>query len=290
MGIPVSFSAARVWLRNKMWPSGFRLPSLLPLVASSALFVSSVHRLNLDAAGSYGLLQALPVEYFVGLALLSGALVYEYGRRVLDKGRIATANVVLIVYVTMPIAWADRTAPFVTAYVHRSISDWMVSLGTLPPPVDARVNWAGFFSATANLTVVGGLTTSGIFTVSASLFFGVLIMCSLHAIGSAVIGNERIAWLGVTVFILFNWYQQDYFAPQAAALILYTSILAVMLWQYRNSAVPALPGGRIHRMLTAWLRTPGRVTGRSALWTLMVELTLAVLVAAMVISHQLTPW
>jgi hypothetical protein len=288
-GHPVSLSAARAWLRNKLGPHGFRFPSLLLLVASSALFVSSVRRLNVDASGSYGLIQALPVEYFVGLALLSGALAIEYGHRILDKGRIATANVVLIVYVTMPIAWADRTAPFVTAYVHRSISDWMVSLGTLPPPVDARVNWAGFFSATANLTVVGGLTSSGIFAVSASLFFGVLIMCSLYAIGSAVTGNERIAWLGVTMFILFNWYQQDYFAPQAAALILYTSMLAVALWQYRNSAVPALPGGRIHRMLTAWLRTPGRVTGRSALWTLMVELTLIVLVAAVVISHQLTP-
>jgi len=169
------------------------------------------------------------------------------------------------------------------------ITNWLINAGTLPPPVDARISWAGFFSAAANLITTTGLYDSVILVVSASLVFGVLLMFPVYAIGLAMTGSRRVAWLGVTMLTLFNWYQQDYFAPQAVAMQFYATILAVLLWQLRNSEVPTLAGSRLKRMTTAWRRIPGRVTGRDARWTLAIEATLVVILAAMVVGHQLTP-
>lgn len=87
----------------------------------------------------------------------------------------------------------------------------------------------------------------------------------------------------MTVYILFNWYQQDYYAPQAVAMQLYVTIAAVVIWQLRASPLPAV------RRWSAWRRVPGRPHGRGAGFVYGVEAILIVLLAALVVTHQLTP-
>lgn len=285
----VTVAGALLWVRQALAPSGDRRLTAILLVAVVALFASAVYRLDVGAAGSRGLIGILGVDYYIGLALLCVVLVIEYRRAVLDRAAVATSNVVLIAYITMPVAWSMGTAPFVTAYVHRMITNWLIDAGALPPPVDARISWAGFFSAAANLITTTGLRDSAILLVSASLVMGICLMFGVYAVGLAITGSRRVAWLGVTMLTLFNWYQQDYFAPQAIAMQFYATVLAVLLWQLRSSNVPSLTGGRLTRLLTAWQRIPGRVAGRDGNWTLAVEATLVVILAAMVVAHQLTP-
>lgn len=274
-------------LRNPITPA--RRPSIALLTASAVVFGVAVTRLDTRAAGALGVLQALGLDYLFGLLILCTVLAIEYRRPTLDRAMIAIANVVLIVYVTMPVAWADRTAPFSTAYVHAFITNWMVELGTLPPPLDARVSWAGFFSTIAQFMTIGGVQDSDVFIVDASLIFGVLLVFPVYAIGHALGGNPRGAWLGVTVYVLFNWYQQDYFAPQAVAMQLYATVLAVLLWQMKFAAVPNLSGPSWKQFFTAWMRIPGRVAHRTSGWTVGMEMVLVVVIAALVVTHQLTP-
>ncbi|KAA0104665.1 hypothetical protein [Mycolicibacterium sp. P1-5] len=277
------------WARSGLAPTGDRRVSAILLLAVVVLFATAVYRLDVSAAGALGVVGIFGVDYWVGLVLLCVIFVLEYRRAAIDRLMIAVANVVLIAYITMPVAWSLGTAPFVTGYVHRMITNWLITAGTLPPPVDARISWAGFFSAAANLITTTGLYDSVILVVSASLIFGVLLMFPVYSIGLSITGSRRVAWLGVTMLTLFNWYQQDYFAPQAVAMQFYATILAVLLWQLRKSNIPVLVGGRCKRMTTAWRRLPGRVAGRDARWTLAVEATLVVILAAMVVEHQLTP-
>lgn len=277
------------WARSGLAPTGDRRISATLLLAVVVLFATAVYRLDVHAAGALGVVGILGVDYWVGMVLLCVVFVIEYRRAAIDRLTIAVANVVLTAYITMPVAWSLGTAPFVTGYVHRMITNWLITAGTLPPPVDARISWAGFFSAAANLITTTGLYDSVILVVSASLVFGVLLMFPVYAIGLSITGSRRVAWLGVTMLTLFNWYQQDYFAPQAVAMQFYATILAVLLWQLRNSNVPALAGSWARRMTTAWRRIPGRVSGRGGGWTLAVEATLVLILAAMVVEHQLTP-
>ncbi|MDX1888265.1 hypothetical protein [Mycolicibacterium sp. 050158] len=264
--------------------------SSLALIAGAlVLFAVAVHRLDPGAAGRLGLIQALGLDYFAGLAILAAVLAIEYRRRRIQPAMLALTNVTLIGYLVLPVALSDRTAPFVTAYVHRTLTNVIVATGALPPPVDARTSWAGFFSAVAQLVTVGGLDDCGPMMLAASFVFGALAIFPVYAIGLAITGRPRVAWMGATVYTLFNWYQQDYFAPQAIAAQLYMTILAVLAWQMRAAVVPAIGGNVVERVRAAWRRMPGRAPDTDAGWTLAIELVLVLLVAAMVVSHQLTP-
>ncbi|NVN52737.1 hypothetical protein [Mycolicibacterium hippocampi] len=253
------------------------------LAAAAVLFASAVLRLNPGAAGRFGLVEILGVDYFVGLALITLLLALEYRRAAFDPAMTAATTIALMAYLTMPVAWSTGSAPFPTAFAHRFIINWIADIGALPAAVDARMSWAGFFSATAHLMQIAGLTDSEVFLTSASLVFSILMIYPVYAIGMALTENQRVAWLGVTVYVLFNWYQQDYFAPQAVALQFYATIVAVLLWQLRRSEVPVLDGW------ATWRRIPGRVPGRDGRWTMAVEALLLMIIAALVVSHQLTP-
>ena len=257
--------------------------SVAVLVAAAVLFVSAVWRLNPSAAGRFGLVDILGVDYFLGLGLITLLLAVGYRRAAFDPALTAATNIALIVYVTMPVAWSTGNAPFPTAYAHRFIINWISDIGALPAAVDARMSWAGFFSAAAHLMHIAGLPDSEVFLTSASLVFSILMIYPVYAIGMVLTENRRVAWLGVTLYVLFNWYQQDYFAPQAVALQFYATNIAVLLWQLRRSQVPDLGGW------ATWRRIPGRVPGRGGRWTMAVEALLLMIIAALVVSHQLTP-
>ncbi|MBR7192515.1 MULTISPECIES: hypothetical protein [Gordonia] len=253
------------------------------LGGSLVLFLIAVARLHPEQAGVYGLVPILGVSYFVGLAALCVALFREYRRRRLHRTGLAASNVMLIVYMSMPVAWSSGTPPFPTAYVHRFLTDWYSELGALPPAVDGRISWSGFFAGAAHVMRTGGLDDSTVFLTSASLIFGTLLMFPLYALGHSVSGSARVGWGTITIYILFNWYQQDYFAPQALAMQLYVTIVAVLIWQLRVSPLPPVGFWR------AWRRVPGRPRGRGPGFSYAVEGVVIVLVAAMVVSHQLTP-
>lgn len=281
----VPAGAARIWSLNSFldWIAR-RSFGVLVLAASWFCFVTAVMRLNTDAAGRFGVIEILGVGFFIGLGLLALLLAVEYRRTAFDPATIAAANIGLILYTTMPVAWATGTAPFPTAFAHRFITNWIADIDALPPPVDARMSWAGFFSAAAHLMEISGLDDSQVFLAGASLLFSILMIYPVYAIGMAITENIRAAWLGVTVYVLFNWYQQDYFAPQAVAMQFYATVLAVLFWQLRRSELPELAG-----RWGSWRRIPGRVPGRDARWTLSIEAVLLLMVAAVVVSHQLTP-
>lgn len=272
-----------VALRYSAWGS------LVTLAGAVVLFGVAVARLDVSQSGAYGLITTLGVPYFAGLAAVCAVLAVEYRRIQLNRPATAAANVVLLGYMTMPAAWAQGLPPFPTAFVHQYIADWIARLGELPPPVDARISWSGFFSAAAHLADIADLADTKIFLPSASLFFGILLIFPVYAIGRALTDSEHVAWLGVTMFIAANWYQQDYFAPQALAMQLYVTVLAVLLWQWRS----AQPGGTLLLPVNSKqryvFRMPARVPGTNARWTIAIELVLLLLIAAVVVSHQLTP-
>ncbi len=263
--------------------------SIAMLAVAVALFVAGVSELDAGRSGATGLIGILGIKYIAGLAVLGLVLALEYSRTVINTATLAVSNVILVMYMAMPVAWSDGTAPFSTAYVHRYIADWIFDIGALPPPVDARISWSGFFSGAAQLMSIASLNDSAVFVTSASFFFGVLLIFPVYAIALALSRSARTAWLGVTVFVLFNWYQQDYFAPQAVAMQLYATILAVLIWQLRAAHLPMLGGGRFAGLMGAWSRLPGRVPDTDARWSLAMEAVLVTLVAAVVVSHQLTP-
>ncbi|SMG31963.1 hypothetical protein SAMN02745947_02122 [Rhodococcus rhodochrous J3] len=266
-----------------------RAGSLTALAVSVALFVAAARTLDYRAAGHFGIITEVGPFYIVGLALVCSTIAVALTRTRVDHVVMAVASLVLVTYTTMLVPAATGQTSVPTAFVHRGFIATLAESGVLPDAVDARFSWAAFFSAGAQMLVASGLPDAGVFLAGASLVFGGLLLFPLYAIAIVVTGRARSAWLAVVLYQLFNWYQQDYFAPQAVALILYATVIATLLWQLRRAPLPATAPGLWGFVRTAPRRTPGLVPGFGTARTTALGAVLLLLIGANTVTHQITP-
>ncbi|MFY1652945.1 hypothetical protein ACN27J_18905 [Solwaraspora sp. WMMB762] len=250
---------------------------------------------QLDAAnaGALGLIAVAPIGYWLALGVLAGVLGWALLRPVVDHVLLAVACVATAVCGYLLVGVADGAAGYSTVWVHVGFIDFVSRTGELATGADARFSWPGFLAGSAYLVAVAGLPDASAFTLVAPVAFTVLALPALWLIGRLVTGSARLAWLGVVLYLAFNWYQQDYFSAQATGFVLYTGVLAVLLWAFDAADVPALPGRRWLSWLRAVHRIPGRpgpagdrLSGTRMVW---LEIALTLVVAALVVTHQLTP-
>ncbi len=292
--VPDNFRTGSLSLSRAHW-TRTRLALLAALAVSLALFIVSARGIDVLKAGPYGVIALVGPWYFVGLALLVITIVVTLRATHIDHIVMAAAAALAVVYNTMLVAVATGETSVPTAFVHRGFAASMAAMHRLPTLEDARYSWAGFFSLAAHIQEAGGFADLTDVLFWAPVVFGPLMCFGLYAIGSAIGGNARIAWLSVVLYQAFNWYQQDYFAPQAVAGLGYVAILGTLLWQLRRAPLPTAAGvdrilpGRLGAALSVGRRTPGRVPGFGPGRTLAVGATLLLIITANTVSHQMTP-
>jgi len=266
-----------------------RAGSLAALVGAVVLFVIAARGLDYAAAGHFGIITEVGPYYLAGLVILCATIAFALTRTRVDHIVMAVASLVLVTYTTMllPVATGQTAVP--TSFVHRGFIATLAESGVLPDAVDARFSWAAFFSAGAQMVIASGIPDSGVFLAGASLVLGGLLLFPLYAIAIVVTGRVRLAWLAVVLYQLFNWYQQDYFAPQAVALVLYTTVLATLLWQLRSAPLPGTGPGLWKFVLNAPRRTPGLVPGFGHVRTTVLGGVLLLVIGANTVTHQITP-
>lgn len=269
--------------------SRFRVSSLAALAIALVLFVVAARSLNFTAAGHFGVITEVGVAYVFGLALVCAVLVLTLGRRVIDHVVMTASVLVFVTFTTLLVSASSGETSIPTAFVHRGFIAAIMESAALPNAVDARFSWAGFFSTSAHLVSAAGLPDAHAFMTYAPLFFNALMIFPLYAIALVIAGRVRLAWLAVVLYQLFNWYQQDYFAPQAVAMFFYATILATLLWQLRAAPLPTIGTGFKAALTQAPRRTPGLVPGFSKTRTLVIGAILLIIVLANTVSHQITP-
>jgi hypothetical protein len=261
------------------------------LAVSFVLFCRVVVTFDPARSDATGVIRVLGPGFFVGLAVVVAVIAGTLVRRRIDGLVLSAASAVLLLYLTATVSLADGAVSPVTAFVHRGFAQLLADTGQLPPPTDARFSWAGFFTAVAHLTSIAGLNDSSALMVLFPVVINLVSIPALLVIGRVITGSTRLAWLGVFLFFGFNWYQQDYFSPQAIAFVLYITIVAVLLFQLQVApAPPTIHGRRFTRLLAAVRRTIGRASWVSPNRSLGVELCLLLLITTVVVSHQLTPF
>ncbi|MFF3325459.1 glycosyltransferase [Streptomyces sp. NPDC002889] len=242
-----------------------------PLVAALGLWAYAVSRTDTGTLGDFGLVGALPVAYWAGLALLTAGfwicvrdprrrnrwpLAYTLGLLVMERATQA------LVYSTPLYAWAWK---------HDAVIEHLLSAGRLETTGgrlgDMAVydQWPGFFAAQAALVRLTGVENSLAYMAWWPLLSSVLLLAPLMLIYRTFTQDRRLLWTALWLFCVANWVGQDYFSPQSLALALYLSVIAILL---RRGERP-VRGSRSRRLMWAVLLVP--------------------LIAALVISHQLTP-
>jgi hypothetical protein len=230
-----------------------RLPWAV-LVASLAAFGYGATTIESSEPSQFGLLAAASPAYVVSILLA----VLMFGISIRQRSATAaTAAIVLgIVCQRLPRAISTDVPMYAWTYKHLGVVDYIQQSKSLARGVDIYNSWPGLFAVTAwfsDLTGVPPISIAHWFTPLFHLAVAGLMYAAARAWRLTPAQAQTASFLVVTL----NWVEQDYYAPQAIAVIL-TLALLILIGLSRDRPVGTV-------------------------------LTLVVF-AALTITHQLTPY
>jgi O-antigen/teichoic acid export membrane protein len=271
---------------------------VLPLVAVVIAW-GSLRGADVSGITDLGLVSVLPAGYYVALVVLASS--FALGLRGRERAPLLAfqmvVTVVLLYAVTLPFEQVPR---FNVVYRHAGVVDHFLNGGAVDPNIDAYFNWPGFFMLAEFITEAAGLDSVLPIASYAPVVFNLLVLPALVVIARAATGDWRTVWISVWIYYLTNWVGQDYLAPQAYAFVLYVMLAVAALttlaghsdgpprWWRTSAAAFLRASGRRLGMAPAQLEVPRpRVTRRERGGVVLAG---TLIVAAMVASHQLTPF
>jgi hypothetical protein len=247
-----------------------------------ALWIISLPAIDLTRLGSYGLSTSLPPTWYAALAiLLIGAVRATFAKRF--DGVLAAAHVVvavLIVYATIPAVAA--LPQYAWTYNHIGVTESIAQAGSIFPIVDIYHRWPGFFALAAAFSRLTGVANPTNYAAWAEPVFTLLAALVVAAITRLVSRDGRVAVVASMLFVLSGWVAQNYFAPQSLAYVLALVVMLIVVTQLRTRKWPQ----RLIARVGAEPVEPAEL-GWSRRTTLAV---VAGLFAAIVVTHQLTPY
>lgn len=267
------------------------------VVAAAGLWLLAVRWIDTSAMNDYGLVAALPVAYFVAVAVALCGFVFELSRPSPSPVRLGlvVALLVVVLHGTVPALFPLPRYSWV--YKHLGVVRLFAEDGQLSPGADIYQSWPGFFAAGAWLSSVAGLRDPTRVVAWAQVVFNLVFCGQLLWLVRVIGGSVRVQWLAVLLFLLGNWVSQDYFAPQALAYSLALAVLTLVFAACRSGGVARwvtwleAVARRVLRGPAA-ARDVGEAPAEAPLsaqrgWSIAVLLGVF---TAIVVSHPLTPY
>jgi hypothetical protein len=256
------------------------------MYGAAGLVIAVVGMLNtdIDAIGSWGMIQAVPPYFFLGTALIVVGVLHNL-RGTRRSVAAAWAHIVaLVIAFHGVVAFTEPNPRFPVAWLHVAFADHLADGGPLLQNVDARFSWPGFFTAAGYLERLAGTDTMLWALALAPVVITIVSAAVVYDLGLTLgLGRVRSTVAGL-IFVLTNWIGQDYFAPQAMGFLLVFVIVDLVL---RNLAIAPLAIRRLSLWVGTATQTPRRQFGNgSRALTSSIVLALS---AAVIISHQLSP-
>jgi hypothetical protein len=249
-----------------------------------------------------GLAAALPVWAWLAVLLAVGACALEINRPQ-PRSRLLTALTgVLVLCTTGMPSVVEPAARVPTAWTHLGMVDAIAATGAIPAGVDSRFSWAGFFAQWAWVQdAAGGQDLDTVLRWAPPVIVAIWAT-GVYAIARPLLDGVRGPWVATWLFCGFNWIEQDYFSPQATAIVLMLAVLACVLGPLAtrrgdpagHDGLPrphpsAAPLPLLHRVTVATLTPPLR-PARSPRQMLLLLGLCGLFLLAVVPIHQLTPF
>jgi GT2 family glycosyltransferase len=188
-----------------------------------------------------GLLDALPVTYFLALGLLLVGFL-DAATRSDPSPKLLGAYVlalILLLHGTTPLLYDEPR--YAWTYKHLGVIELIASTGGVDREIDIYNNWPGFFAANAWFSSVVDLKPIA-YAAWAQVFFNVVNVAALRFALRGLTKNETFLWTAAAFFVLGNWVGQDYLAPQAFGFALSLVILGLCLRRVPSPRVACLVG------------------------------------------------
>lgn len=266
-----------------------RVASAVPLTLALGLWGLATRWTDLDDAGATGVIGVVAWPYVVAIVLVVAVAGVHLVRPRLDPVVLGAAAVVLALVVYAFVNVTDGQASVPTGWLHVGFADFIAANERSFDGLDARASWPAFFAVAAQLVHLGGVADATSFLALAPFAYNVLAIPAVLVIARGLTRSGRLGWLAVFLYLGANWVQQDYFAPQATAFLLYLAVLATLVWEATSAPVAPLTGSLSAKAAQVWRRRPGLPAGTTSGQSLARLAALVYLSAALVVGHQLTP-
>jgi hypothetical protein len=262
----------------------------LPL-AALAIGLVSLTWVRESAIGQYGLIQVLPIAYFVALVLVGASFIATFTSAQLRYVQFAVEVTVLVILLEIPPSIAETEPRFASAWIHAGFTDYVASAGQVLPTIDARFDWPSFFTGMAMLNRAGGLPDAILLLKWWPIVIDLLYLLPMFMLAKTLLRDDKKAMLAVFLFPLANWVGQDYYSPQSVAFLLYLVLICVILKSFGANRAALLPRLRLRRRaeVPTAPAVPAETQDRSRGEIVTLMLVLLALCAAMDTGHQLTP-
>ncbi|HEY8912407.1 hypothetical protein [Lacisediminihabitans sp.] len=294
---------------------GRRLAGLLSLSVCGIaviLWIVGLKSTNVGAIGTWGLLPAFPLTWYLAVATMLALCLWGLAaRRVFPAPSMAGALAVLIamLYSSANIIEAAPRLPW--TYKHIAVTSYIDAFGRVDPSIDLYNRWPGFFSVSAFIGRIANYREPTAYATWAELLFPLIDAALVFGIARAISKNARISWTATLVFSLCNWVNQNYYSPQAFVFTLYLAMCLAVMAVLRGTPMPWVEAieNRIKRpeardpkhTRTSPAETNAAPAPTGDRWSLTEKgpqrrLRIAAIVAVLILqaiiaaSHQLTPY
>ncbi|MEY9930237.1 O-antigen/teichoic acid export membrane protein/GT2 family glycosyltransferase [Catenulispora sp. GP43] len=251
------------------------------LVVALALWIYSLHHIPLDKLGDLGLTGILPAGYWAAAAILTVGFCLTLTAAPVRRAVSPAAYVIALIFIqnATPI-FVYSTLRYPWAFKHTQVASYIAAHGKVPPLPGSNIlsaysEWPGFFALNALLSKMLGVQDATSYAAWAPLVFNLLMLMPLLLLFRSVTRRRALIWTGVWIFYVGAWIGEDYFSPQSFSLLLYITFIAVL--------VHRLTAGK-HRPTTGKPRVTVPAAPRFETAMLLV------IAAAIITSHQLTPF
>jgi O-antigen/teichoic acid export membrane protein len=265
-------------------PSLRSVARLVPLAVGVPLGFVAISQTDTGRIGDMGLIQAVPPLYYVALALvIVGLFICMGAKRRAPLLTVLHVGAMIVLLHGLP-ALVEANPRFPIAWLHAGFVDQLASNGKLLPALDARFSWAGFFAGNALIEQAGASGAPVWLLKFTPLFVNAAACWAIWVIGKPFRFTQRQRLCALPVFVLANWVGQDYFSPQATNFVLFLIVVAVVVNVFGLAPVADSKIGRFVRS------GPVDSLDLDPQQSVLVYLAVVAMIAAVIVSHQLTPF
>ncbi|MFE4699119.1 glycosyltransferase [Streptomyces sp. NPDC056738] len=258
---------------------------LLPVALT--IWLLSLRHVNLTGMRDYGLLQVLPVLFWIAVGLLVLGFCLLLSDRRTAGGWFAgyVLGLIAVIHATPTLLYP--TLRYSWAWKHVAVTDAVIRHhGEVPHAgkLDIYNQWPGFFDLNAFFLQATGLHSALGYATWTPPVFNAVLLAPLLLLYRTVTRDRRLIWGAAWIYYSCSWVGQDYFAPQAFAFLLFVTVIALVMGQ--------LPTSVLHRTGdTRYIRTGDTRSGdfRAGRWPVGRFVLVMVLSAVIISSHPLTP-
>jgi hypothetical protein len=276
------------------------------ILCAFALWAASLPRIDLRQMNDLGLASVLPVPTYLALALLTVSFCIAL-RLPRWAEPVLLLHVIAAIIMLYGIPSLVEAGPRHSAtWRHAGIANVVMATGAVDSTVDAYFSWPGFFIMLGFIAKLAGYSSAIHLAGWAPMVFNLLWLGPVLVILRSASRDLRLVWLGVWLFYINNWVDQDYLSPQAVAYFAHLVILAVLLRHFSGRSKIRTDRSVVHAAKT-WLRNRRlptlpprlRVAGRtvepgpaaaSPRVRVGLMLSMILIFGVMVATHQLTPF